>query len=128
MPSSRPRPSAQALALADQSEVGACTAIGLYRGGAKDAAAEQLTAAAEPAFTLARRGELGPFRRLCQALLALLPPDQAVLTWAEWLVAAASAGADEALGLIAAYVRWIPEDDLTNVVVSAHTGQLRSRS
>lgn len=91
------------------------------------AAAEWLEKAVGSAFTLARRGELAPFGRLCQALLELLPPDRAVLTWARWLVAAASAGANEALRLIATYVRWIPEDDLTNVVVNAQTGQLHSR-
>ncbi len=115
------------LTLAEQAEIGACLAIGLRRGGSDEAAAEWLEKAVESAFTLARRGELAPFGRLCQALLELLPPDRAVLTWARWLVAAASAGANEALRLIAAYVRWIPEDDLTNVVVNAQTGQLHSR-
>ena len=117
-----------ALSLAQRAQVGACVAIGLQRGGAGDAAAERLGQAAEPALTLARRGETEPFTRLCQALIELLPPDQAALTWAEWLTAAAAAGANEALALIAAYVRWVPEDDLTNVVVTAETGQLDSRS
>jgi hypothetical protein len=116
-----------ALSLAEQAEVGACVAIGLRRGGADEAAAEWLKAAVGSAFTLARRGELAPFGRLCQALLELLPPGRAALTWAEWLIATASAGTNEALGLIAAYVRWTPADDLTDVVVNAQTGQLHSR-
>jgi tetratricopeptide (TPR) repeat protein len=116
-----------ALTLAERAEVRACLAIALQRAGAEEAAAEQLQEAVEPAFTLARRGEVDPFGRLCQALLELLPPDQAALIWAEWLIAAAAAGANEALGLIAAYVRWLPEDDLTEIVVSAQTGQLHSR-
>lgn len=117
-----------ALTLAERAEVAACLAIGLQRGGAREAAAEQLEGAVDSALTLARRGELEPFGRLCQAVVELLPPDRAALTWAEWLIAASAAGAHEALGLIAAYVRWIPEKDLTNVVVDAQTGQLRTRA
>jgi hypothetical protein len=116
-----------ALSLAQQAEVGACVAIGLQRGGSGEAAAERLGRAIQSTLTLARRGETAPFGRLCQALVELVPPDQAALTWAEWLTAAAASGVNEALALIAAYVRWIPGDDLTNVVVSAETGQLDSR-
>jgi hypothetical protein len=117
-----------ALSLAERAEIAACVAIGLHHGGAGEAAAEWLSRAAEPAFTLARRGEMDPFGRLCQALLELLPPDRAALIWAEWLISAAAAGANEALALIAAYVRWVPEDDLTDIIVSTETGQLLNRS
>ena len=117
-----------ALSPAEQVQIGACLAIGLHHARAEEAATEQLKKAVEPAFTLARRGELAPFARLCQALLELLPADRAALTWAEWLTAAASVGTDEALRLIAAYIRWIPQDDLRNVAVSVQTGQLGSRS
>jgi TIR domain/NB-ARC domain len=117
-----------ALGLAQQAQVGACVAIGLQRGGAGEAAQERLAHAAEPALTLARRGETEPFGRLCEALIELLPADQATLIWADWLMAAAAAGANEALALIAAYVRWIPTGDLANVVVSPETGQLDHRS
>ena len=80
--------------------------------------------ATEPAFVLARRAELGPFVRLCQGVAELLPPDQAALTWAQWLIAAAEAGGDQAQTLLAAYVRWLREEDIADIAVSERTGHL----
>jgi hypothetical protein len=113
---------------AEQAEIYACLAIGLQHAGEGDVARKQLEQAIAPALKLARSGELAPFGRLCQVLFELLPTDRATLIWAEWLIAAAGAGANEAIGLIAACVRWLPEADLARVAVSPLTGQLHSRA
>jgi tetratricopeptide (TPR) repeat protein len=116
-----------ALNPAEQAEIHACLAIALRRAGEDEAAGEHLGEAIDPAAMLARRGELAPFQRLCQAIVEVLPGDEATLLWAEWLLVAAEAGAYEALGLIAAYVRCLSKEDLASVVVDPQTGQLHSR-
>jgi tetratricopeptide (TPR) repeat protein len=116
------------LTLAERAEIDACVAIALQRAGEREAARGRLAEAVEPALTLARRGELGPFWRLCQALLEVLPPERAGEIWADWLIAAAGVGANEALMLISSYVPWLAEADLTDVTVDPWTGQLQTRS
>ena len=76
--------------------------------------------------------ELDPdgVERLVEVRLArqkILTRDNRPRLWAVIDEAVIRRVANEALRLIAAYVRWIPEDDLTNVVVNAETGQLHSR-
>ena len=115
-----------ALTLAERAEINARLAVGLQHSGDLEAAREQLGQATVSAGDLARRGELAPFRRLCQALLSVLPPEEATSVWLDWLLAAAESGANDALVLVADYVRWLPEADLAGVVVDAETGRLLS--
>ncbi|AEH10718.1 MULTISPECIES: hypothetical protein [Protofrankia] len=115
------------LAFAERAEYHARIAIGLHRAGQPDAAMEMLGLAAESSMTMARRGELAPFERLCQAVAELLPPDEAVLVWTRWLQAAARSDSYHALGMIASYVRWSPASDLAGIAVDPRTGDLESR-
>src|SRR5262249_10811819 len=91
------------LAIAERAEYHARVAIGLHRAGNPQAAMEMLRLAAESSMTMAQRGELAAFGRLCQALVELLPPEQAAPIWARWLEAAAQSDSFPALGMIAAY-------------------------
>jgi tetratricopeptide (TPR) repeat protein len=112
------------LGLAEHAEYYARVAIGLHRAGEPETAIEMLQLAAESSLTMARRGELTSFQRLCQAVVELLPPDEAVLVWAQWLQAAAQSDAYVVLGIIASYVRWLPAADLAGIVVNPETGDL----
>jgi hypothetical protein len=112
------------LTVGERAEYHARVAIGLHHAGEPDAAMEVLKLAAEPATTMARRGELDPFDRLCEALMKLLPPEEATLEWAQWLQAAAQSDSYYALGLIASYIRWSPAADVAGIVVNPHTGDL----
>ena len=112
------------LSLAERAEYHARVAIGLNRAGESATAMEMLRLAAESSVTMARRGELTSFQRLCQAVVELLPPDEAVLVWAQWLQAAAQSDAHDVLGMVASYVRWLPAADLAGIVVNPETGDL----
>ncbi|ONH34523.1 hypothetical protein BL254_15885 [Protofrankia sp. BMG5.30] len=115
------------LAFAERAEYLARIAIGLHRAGQSDAAMEMLGLAVKSSMTMARRGELAPFERLCQAVAELLPPDEALLVWTRWLQAAARSDSYHALGMIASYVRWSPAADLAGITVDPRTGDLTAR-
>jgi hypothetical protein len=115
------------LTFAERAEYHARVAIGLHRAGEPEAAMEMLRLAVEASMTMARRGELAPFARLCQAVVELLPPEEAAPVWARWLQAAAQSDSYHALGMIASYVRWSPVADLAGIVVNPETGDLESR-
>ncbi|MDQ1042978.1 toll/interleukin-1 receptor domain-containing protein [Streptomyces sp. V4I2] len=112
------------LTFAEGAEYRAAVAIGLNAAGRSDAAMELLRYAASESLTMARRGELTPFERLCQALVELLPAGDAHAVWAYWLQAAAQSGAYPALGMIAAYLRRLPAETLQDIVVNTETGDL----
>lgn len=116
------------LTLAERAEYLAAIAIGMHRAGAEDTAAELLALAVEPAVRLARRGELAPFDRLCQAALEVLPCESAISLWAQWLRAAAQSASHDALALVASFVKWCPETALLGVTVDTGTGDLVRRS
>jgi hypothetical protein len=113
-----------ALELSQRTQIEACVALGLHAAGASEAAQEHLAKALVDAPRLARRGELSSFRRLTQALVTLRPPGDAASIWATWLTAAAAASAENALFLIADYLRWLPSADIDGIGVQPATGEL----
>lgn len=112
------------LSFAERSEYLATVAIGLDAAGRSDDATELLREALSDTLTMARRGELAPFERLCRATVQILPVDDAHAIWAYWLQAAALSGSYAALGMIAGYLRWLPPEALADLVVNPDTGDL----
>jgi hypothetical protein len=108
----------------EQSETHACVALALARAGKGDLASTQLSMASQAATMLARRGDVAPFSRLCEALAEVLPAEEANRLWVGWLVAASEAGASIALTLIATYVRWSHNIDVSSITVVEETGEL----
>jgi hypothetical protein len=116
------------LALAERAESRALIAIAPARAKRSELAAGELKLVSADAVMLARRGETAPFGSLCQALVEVLPADDANAEWAKWLAATGEAGASEALTLIAQYVRWSTELDVSGVAADLETGELRRRA
>lgn len=116
------------LSYAEGASYQAAVAIGLKAAGRSEEAMELLEWAAQHGLTMARRGELAAFERLCQALVELFPADDAHTVWAYWLQAAAQSGAYAALGMIACYLRRLPPDMLEAIVVDTETGELERPS
>jgi hypothetical protein len=112
------------LTMAERAELHARIALALNRAGDVQAAAE-LDLALSESLVMAGRGERAAFPRLCEALVELLPADQATMIWAQWLRAAAEVDAGSAIAMVAAYVRRLPVERLAALTVDAETGELR---
>ncbi|MFF5499265.1 TIR domain-containing protein [Streptomyces aquilus] len=120
----RPVKGLPSLSLAEGAGFQAAVALGLHAGGRSGDARDLLDHALSDTLTLARRGELAPFDRLCRAMVLLFPADDAHAIWAYWLQAAAQSGTYAALGMIASYLRWLPARTLEDIVVNPDTGDL----
>lgn len=116
------------LTLAERSELQSRLALALRRTGELEKARQVLALALGDTLVMAARGELDAFSRLCQAVVAVLPADEAVTIWALWLRAAAETGAGPAVLMIAHYVRWLPAHQLAALTVDPASGELRHRA
>jgi tetratricopeptide (TPR) repeat protein len=114
-----------ALTVGEQSEVYAFLAIARHACGDLDSALQYLRTAIEPAPTLAGRGDLQAFKRLCQALTQILPPDAAVRFWVPWLVAAAANGARETMVLLSILIPLVRDEDVARVTVDPEGRMVR---